>query len=229
MRDSLQHYRHMCKHPIDSHTMAFITQKARTESEITKLIEAYEEDVDIYLKILSMISPGPARAAQAYRMIDREQNTFLQGMRRGGIVPACKEGCSNCCHMRVEVCSSEVDYIVETLKEKPMTICWDRLVTQAGKHVDDFYSSNMGEDNRCVLLGDDGLCMIYEARPSACREHLSVSGPEGCLMDQPRTHSSIYIETTRSISNALAILEEKSLTDLATALLLRKYEICRSM
>ena len=39
-------------------------------------------------------------------------------------------------------------------------------------------------ENRCVFLGDDGACRVYNSRPSACRKLSVISPPTECASEK---------------------------------------------
>ncbi len=66
--------------------------------------------------------------------------------------------CHACCrYWRVEV--TEADVIREP-----------RLRDHIEKDEDDRWIISNRKSERCVFLGDDGRCEIYETRPTACRD-----------------------------------------------------------
>jgi Fe-S-cluster containining protein len=83
--------------------------------------------------------------------------------------PACGRGCSHCCHTRVETTAPEVFLLARFLRAHPDAPRAERIVATAktlepldgrGHHLAQI---------RCALLGDDGACTVYSARPIACR------------------------------------------------------------
>jgi hypothetical protein len=83
--------------------------------------------------------------------------------------PACARGCSHCCHVRVEVTAPEVFALERYLRAHP-DAQRDARIGSTARAVE-------GMDGRahhlaqvpCALLGDDGACVVYPARPLACR------------------------------------------------------------
>lgn len=88
------------------------------------------------------------------------------------IKPACKAGCSACCHQVVTATQDEINEIVELVP----THLHERLAKQAVDIVTHpgakrtGYALRLGKvDSACVFLGLKGECTIYEKRPLACR------------------------------------------------------------
>lgn len=81
--------------------------------------------------------------------------------------------CANCCrHSIVTVSPSEIDAIAAYLHITPAQAIQQYTVPdpdQPGSRI--FWSGDEG----CVFL-DGNLCMVYEARPKACRDFPHVSG-----------------------------------------------------
>ena len=56
-----------------------------------------------------------------------------------------------------------------------------RLALQAARERKSAEWSKFGSpDNRCVFLGTDGACQIYEERPAICRKHLVTTPAFAC-------------------------------------------------
>ena len=68
----------------------------------------------------------------------------------------CKKGCSACCHQTINIFPDEGD-----------------LIKESGFHIPKTFN------NTCPFLKEN-ICSIYEIRPVACRNHLSVSDPALC-------------------------------------------------
>ncbi len=91
----------------------------------------------------------------------------------GDARPACARGCSHCCHQRVEVTAAEVFLLARALRARPDT-GRDARVAKTAMAVEGLDGpAYHREQVRCALLGEDGACTVYAARPIACRRHHS--------------------------------------------------------
>lgn len=98
-------------------------------------------------------------------------------------------GCAACCmHYRVSFYQGELDtqpggYVPAelTLQLTPFRVCMKG--TEKG-------------DGRCVALGVDGLCGIYERRPSVCREFPALM-PDGSMNPECLRLRGLYGITER--------------------------------
>ena len=91
------------------------------------------------------------------------------------------------------------------------------------------------DETRCVLLGDDGLCLIYDHRPMTCRLHgLPLVDPDGTVLHDewctlnftdadPLIHKELRDEFTRMLKEEVVlfrglemILLNKSIKELDT-------------
>jgi len=110
-------------------------------------------------------------AARAHAALDEEAARALA--RPGAIRPACSAGCSYCCHVHVDATVPEVLAIVEHLERtrspEALGALRERLAQHAARvgQLDD--EARWAAKIPCALLGDDGRCGIYEARPLRCR------------------------------------------------------------
>jgi Putative zinc- or iron-chelating domain len=86
----------------------------------------------------------------------------------------CKEGCTACCFIEIDVSGDEVAAIINYCRENGIEIDREYLTKQAvaGRKI---YS----DLSRCVFLKDN-LCSIYPVRPVACRKHWVKTDPVLC-------------------------------------------------
>jgi len=88
----------------------------------------------------------------------------------------CKQGCSYCCHLEITLSFAElvglVDFITECRKRDIHKI--RTSLRYARQKIDGkFGLERKASGVMCPLLGDDGSCSVYPARPLACRAWLS--------------------------------------------------------
>jgi Fe-S-cluster containining protein len=91
----------------------------------------------------------------------------------GEAKPACARGCSHCCHQRVEVTAPEVFLLARVLRARPDAARDARIAAIASAPEAMDGRAYHRKQVRCALLGDDGACTVYAARPIACRRHHS--------------------------------------------------------
>jgi len=121
----------------------------------------------------------PARLATAvvrfHRTVDAVVEATVTGHR---IELACKRGCSYCCHLRLEVQPAEAFAIAAWLRKHYAPERLDALRARLRENV--ARTEAMGVEARkrtnmaCALLGPDGACGAYEARPAQCRRYHSL-------------------------------------------------------
>ena len=86
---------------------------------------------------------------------------------RWDIPAACARGCTHCCYLRVEITPAEAALLATAIPEGDPRRA--RVTARAAE------LSTVSGDERlrvrvpCELLGDDGRCTVYDARPLACR------------------------------------------------------------
>jgi Fe-S-cluster containining protein len=91
----------------------------------------------------------------------------------GDAKPACARGCSHCCHQRVEVTAPEVFLLARVLRATP-NAGRDALIAETAASLEGTEGRAYHlKQVRCALLGEDGACTVYAARPIACRRHHS--------------------------------------------------------
>lgn len=89
---------------------------------------------------------------------------------------ACAPGCNFCCHLVVIATPPELRRVAAAIREHPDAAALrERILTNAARieelDEDQLFAARIP----CALLGVDGRCTIYEARPLACRGHVSFS------------------------------------------------------
>jgi len=90
---------------------------------------------------------------------------FDQCLKKNQNFMKCKPGCFECCKKIINVNQIEAYYIKNHLKQ---------LETEKLKEIN--LNSAKKENKNCPFLSSDGLCLIFNARPLACRiEGLQVS------------------------------------------------------
>ena len=120
----------------------------------------------------------PARLASAVVTLHRRVDEVLATTIEGHKVPiACARGCSWCCNLRVQVQPYEAFTLAAWLKRtfdaKRLSGVVERLKANVAR------TRELGEEQRkrtnipCALLGADGACTAYEARPAQCRRYHS--------------------------------------------------------
>jgi Fe-S-cluster containining protein len=124
-------------------------------------------------------SDDPQRVVQAVMRFHRKVDEMLSESHRVHAVPvACSRGCSYCCHMQVEMLPPEAFSLAAWLRKHrtpaQLAAVTQRLQDNAAA------TAKLGMEGRkranlpCALLGDDGACTAYEARPAQCRRFHSM-------------------------------------------------------
>jgi Fe-S-cluster containining protein len=83
--------------------------------------------------------------------------------------PACARGCSHCCYVRVEMTAPEVFLLARYLRSRPDRERDARIEATARRLEGTSGRAHHLAQVRCALLGEDGACLAYPARPLACR------------------------------------------------------------
>jgi Fe-S-cluster containining protein len=120
----------------------------------------------------------PARLAVAVVTFHRTLDEVIEASVRGHAVPvACAKGCSYCCSLRMHVQPHETftlaAWLRRTFEPERLAAVIERLRSNVAR------TDAIGEEARkrtnlpCALLGDDGACTAYEARPAQCRRYHS--------------------------------------------------------
>lgn len=133
---------------------------------------------------------------------------------------SCKAGCSACCQQLVYATLAEAADISEAFPEKVLELK-PRLVELSARLMRDAEPMRFW-GTRCVFLGDDGLCSVYERRPLVCRGTFVVSPPEHCATGTDKVSKvDTRKEVQVAVGEIMALCEQpKSLLPLPMAMLL---------
>lgn len=96
------------------------------------------------------------------------------------VLRQCSAGCSACCHtVAVDVTPLEAlvvaDYVQRTMSPEQLDVVRERLRLNAQRRAAMTADERSTVRMRCGLLGDDGLCQAYAARPLVCAGVYSLS------------------------------------------------------
>lgn len=128
---------------------------------------------------LSKISDPIKRARYVHDKIDHEIMALMANPAVKDLVQ-CKKGCSACCHSQVAITGEEADLLLKKL-EDGVQIDLELLYKQsmAGNSSEEYFKLSYEERN-CVFLDEEGLCKVFEDRPSVCRTNYVLSDPSQC-------------------------------------------------
>ena len=129
-------------------------------------------------------------SSNLYDAVDGLIDSFIHRCRLEGKTIECRKGCYLCCSQAVLVLPYEVLYIASFIKNHLSKDEQDEIYGRVIKK--DNITSHMkvqeflSYKDTCPML-KNGVCMVYEARPMACRTYLS-SSSAGCKteFDNPK-------------------------------------------
>lgn len=134
-------------------------------------LDLLSDELEKIKSLLLQLPAGPERAKKVHALVDHEVSLETE------IPLSCTKGCSHCCHLEVEVTNYEAK-ILKDIVSNGFPIDLRRLKVQAERSLQDPAWRTLGlrAQNRCVFLGADESCEIYDTRPVMCRRH-SVTSP----------------------------------------------------
>lgn len=149
------------------------------------------------------------RLAVLYRELDQE---LADQARRASAPPSCRRGCHECCHLRAVIADMEAQALVQHVRERQGDEALERLRLACAEQLRRFGHLTDREwfarGVRCVFLGEDGGCTVYEMRPVACRAHLVASDPRLCSHTTPGA-VTVQIVTTKATDRFAARLVKR--------------------
>lgn len=151
--------------------------------------------------------PTLARAMEAY---DRYVDTIVSGAK---LEVRCGEGCTACCHdvptgvQAVELLAIYASYRdFDDFQELHNRACdlsdelYGLLAERAGDAKSVQSDSPVYQEaqlefrrrrRRCVFLGEDDRCRVYDRRPVPCRMHFAITDPQWCWVDDPKAEDAV--------------------------------------
>ena len=92
---------------------------------------------------------------------------------------SCRQGCSFCCYLWVDITDDEAMLLTKYSKSKGIPIDYDRLEKQLTDTIQEFNELPLNV-RKCTFLDDNGSCKVYDVRPTSCRTLNVVSEPKFC-------------------------------------------------
>ncbi len=113
-----------------------------------------------------------------YAAIDELLDAFLHRASEEGQPVHCKKGCAWCCHQEVFAVTHEFLYLNEFVQRKLSETEQNQVLERARKKLklsmDKSLEEQLNIRSACPFL-ESNSCLVYEARPMACRIYLSAS------------------------------------------------------
>lgn len=150
-------------------------------------------------------SVSPMKAISAfYRRMD-------DALSRAPEAIACNGNCSYCCHYHVYVTPVEVFAIVEYMEKHfdagKRTEVSEKLAMNIAQTKDMTVEEHIATNIKCSLLSDAGRCLIYEVRPTACRQHHAINRTscEVTFYDTASTMTNIMSPVRKVVSEGFIV------------------------
>lgn len=170
---------------------------------IAKRFQLFDQTVAAMRKRLLKVR-APAQMMTALRAGLAEMDaTYAETSARVRATVACRDGCDFCCHVPVDVQAHEVFFAADHIQIHFSPAALLKLIARLTAHRERLAALPAGgrADSRspCPLL-QKGSCTIYEARPEACRSHLTSDAAvcEAHLADPTVNVAKVYIPALRA-------------------------------
>ena len=117
--------------------------------------------------------PDPASVAHGFH---RAMDQLIADATKQATI-SCAKGCAHCCYIEVHITDEEATLLNRMAEPLGVEIDWARVQHQARA---DRWRQLSYKDRRCVFLGKDNTCQVYEYRPMNCRKYMVASPAERC-------------------------------------------------
>ncbi len=177
------------------------------------------------IKKLKKIRDAKRRARAAHQMVDEKMDAVLSDP----VVQkhlSCKKGCAFCCHTQVSVTMDEAHLLAHKIVQGHEIDLY-RLENQAKyAHQASEWFKLSHSQRKCVFLGEDNSCIIYEDRPSVCRTNSAISEPQYCSTENGEQQQMLLKTTEADMiimgqfiqsqeNGALPVLLKKAIAELS--------------
>ncbi len=130
---------------------------------------------------LKLIKSPTERASFCHKEVDDSLTLLMKEPLVSDSV-SCKKGCAYCCHTQVSVTEDETQLLIEKgihhlVKKENIQLL--KLQKNAANSGEKWLQLPYGL-RKCLFLGDDNSCQIYNHRPLVCRTNLVIGNPNQC-------------------------------------------------
>jgi Fe-S-cluster containining protein len=181
----------------------------RDRTMIGEMHQHYEREVR---RIVDEGNEPQNVAHTIHTLIDPDVSRTLTETANGRKVK-CREGCAHCCSLQVNITHEEAVLLVGYCEDEGIAVDWDKLRRQASHNFKQ-WDSQSARERRCVFLGTDSRCTVYEHRPAACRKYMVLSAPALCdTVRHPGAQVAVVvaIEAEVIVSAMLGVLDNGSM------------------
>lgn len=134
---------------------------------------------DLIISELKSIKNAVLRAKFVHKRVD-DYTTDIFAHPIVKELKGCKKGCSGCCHTEVSVTEDESELLAYRVRtDTKIDYFRLHLQKQAIRDGKDFLTIPY-EMRACVFLNEEGLCRVYNDRPSVCRTNAVLGTSEQC-------------------------------------------------
>ena len=160
---------------------------------------AFSNITQFVIDHLKKISSAQERARFVHHIVDDCNREVFAHPMVAQLSP-CKVGCSGCCHTQVGITEDEAALLAERVEEG-VKIDFNLLEKQIkmGNNPEDFYKLSY-DNRRCIFLGSDDACQVYNDRPSVCRTNAVLGEASQCYpnTNPDEAHSIRLLKTEQA-------------------------------
>jgi uncharacterized protein len=177
---------------------------AKQTYEKLRGLPAFSDITQFVIEHLKKISFPKERARFVHNVVDEYNREIFSHPIVQQFLP-CKSGCSGCCHTQVGITSDEAELLAERVNDG-IKIDYKLLEIQlnAGNNPAGFYQLEY-QDRRCIFLGPDDSCKVYEDRPAVCRTNAVLGDASQCIPHEGAGGSST-IRLVKTEQSDMAIM-----------------------
>ena len=145
--------------------------------------QLFESERRAAIEQLTAPVPRAVRAAGSAMFASEERRRYHLELLPEPQAVACHAGCHWCCHMKVSVTAPELFALAEYLQTSVSAAARQQITARVAELSQDprIFSADAKVEARipCAMLSEAGACLVYAARPLACRGYNSLDA-ESC-------------------------------------------------
>ena len=184
----------------------------KEKMQVKKVLDYYAEQYEGMKKDLSKIS----LALSTQRHIEELIETYFSDPKRKDIIDkvSCSSNCPYCCKQIAYITLEEAILLVDTMKQQGLKINRSLLKKQLNAGNEEEWLKLKNSRTRCIFLGKDNNCMVYEHRPIVCRKYFVITPVSYCNVTKRiggKVASIFNLEVEALATVALTISEAETI------------------
>lgn len=176
--------------------LEFFSQEL-SSSQFDEILQDLRQRYFVWTNQIKEIKDPKQRAKKGFQLFEKEM--ALHDLSSA----SCKKGCGYCCHWKVDVTDEEASILSDLIETGTAKVNMERLEAQSKWTTESSIWKNPTDKSKCIFLGKNGSCSIYENRPITCRKALVESNPIFCKTNDRNEISPLFIPELELLTSVI--------------------------